>query len=115
MIHALFAEWIDTAQVDIGRRRLAHALHDDGRVGLEDDAVVYNLIYGEGYKVVALDDGALVDGGLEEEVQGIAEGEDGVVEQDFVLFDTADEVEHHVAFGFVEDAIFGDQSLCLLI
>lgn len=111
MVYALFAERIDTAQVDISRGCLAHALDDDGRVGLEDDAVVYNLIYGEGYKVVALDDGALVDGGLEEEVQGIAEGEDGVVEQHFVLFDATNEVEHDIAFGFVEDAVFGDQSL----
>lgn len=112
MVHALFTEWIDTAQVDIGRGCLAHALDNDGGVRLEDNAVVYNLIYGKGYKVVALDDGALVDGGLEEEMQGIAESKDGVVEQDFVLFDAADEVEHHVAFGFVEDTINGDQSLC---
>lgn len=111
MVYTLFAEWIDTAQVDIGRGCLAHTLDNDGRVGLEDNSVVHNLIYGEGYEIVALDDGALVDGGLEEEVQGIAESEYGVVEQDFVLFDAADEVEHHVAFGFVEDAVLGDQSL----
>lgn len=113
MVHALFAEWVDTAKVDIGRWCLAHALDNDGWVGFEDDAVVYNLIHGEGYKVVALNDGALVDGGLEEEVQGITEGKDGVVEQYFVFFDAADEVEHHVAFGFVEDAVFGDQSCSL--
>lgn len=113
MVHALFAEWIDAAKVDIGRWCLAHALDNDGRVGLEDDAVVYNLIYGEGHKIVALNDGALVDGGLEEEVQGVAEGKDGVVEQYFVLFDAADEVEHHVAFGFVEDAVLRDQSRSL--
>lgn len=35
---------------------------DDGGVGLEDDAVVYDLVDGEGYEVVVFDECALVDG-----------------------------------------------------
>lgn len=111
MVHTLFAERIDTAQVDIRCWGLAHALNNDGGVGLEDDAVVYNLIHGEGHEVIALNDGALVDGGLEEQVQGVAEGENGVVEQHFVLLDAANEVEHYIAFGFVEDAVLVNQPL----
>jgi hypothetical protein len=42
--------------------RPADALHDDGGVGLEDDAVVDDFVDGEGYQVVVLDDGSLVDG-----------------------------------------------------
>lgn len=112
MVDALFTERIDAAQSDISRWGLAHALDDDGGVGLEDDAVVYDLIHGERHEVVALDDGALVDRGLEEQMKGVAKGEDGVVKQDLVLLDAANEVEHYIALRFVEHAACVHQSKC---
>lgn len=60
VVDTLFAE-VDAAEVHVLRRRLADSLHDDGRVGLEDDAVVNDLVNGEGDKVVVLDDCALID------------------------------------------------------
>lgn len=98
VVDTLFAKGVDATEVHVLRRRLAHPLHNDGRVCLKDDAVVDDLVHRQRHEIVALDDGALVDRGLEKEVQGVAEGEDGVVQEDFVLVEAADEIDHDVAF-----------------
>jgi hypothetical protein len=59
VVDTLFTE-VDAAHGDILRRSLADSLDDDGGVGLEDDAVVDDLVYGEGDKVVVLDDRSFV-------------------------------------------------------
>jgi hypothetical protein len=60
VVDALLAE-VDPANVDVLRRRSAHSLDDNGGVRFQDDAVVDNLIDGEGDEVVVFDNGALVD------------------------------------------------------
>lgn len=56
------------AQVDVLhvggvlRRRARDSAGDDHRVGFEDDAVVHDLVDGEGSKVIVFDQCALVDG-----------------------------------------------------
>lgn len=52
---------VDAAEVDVLGRGAADALNDDGGVRLEDNAVVDNLVNGQRYQVVVLDDGAAVD------------------------------------------------------
>jgi hypothetical protein len=61
VVDALLAE-VDATQLYVLRGRTADSLEDDGRVGLEDDAVVDNLVNSERDEVVVLDDCALVDG-----------------------------------------------------
>lgn len=61
VVDALLAE-IDATDLDVLCGGLAHALDDDGGVGFEDDAIVNDLINGEGDEVVVFDDGALVNG-----------------------------------------------------
>ena len=57
-----FFAQIDALHVGrILRRWAGDSAGDDYRVGLEDDAVVDDLVDGEGGQVVVLDDGALVD------------------------------------------------------
>lgn len=57
----------------------ANARRDGDGVGLEDDSVVDELVNGQGDEVVVFDDGALVDTVFEEDVEGVAEGEDDAV------------------------------------
>ncbi len=60
VIHALLTQ-INALQLrHILRRRFADPLHDNSRVGFQDDAVVDDLVDSEGYQVVVLDYGAFV-------------------------------------------------------
>lgn len=62
VIDALFAE-IDILELsDILCRRPADALHDDGRIRFENDAIVDNFVEREADKVVVFENGSLVDG-----------------------------------------------------
>lgn len=54
VVHALLAE-VDATQVDVLRGCLGDALHDNGGVRLQNDAVIYDLVDSERYEVVALD------------------------------------------------------------
>lgn len=47
VVDALFAE-VDAAEVDVLGGGSADPLHDDGGIGFEDDAVVDDLVDGEG-------------------------------------------------------------------
>lgn len=102
VVHALLGEGVDTPQVGVLIWRLGAPLHDDSRVRLQDHTIINNLVDGEGDEVVVLDDGALVDRLLEEEVEGVAEGEEDVVEEDFVFFDAADDVDCHVSLHLIK-------------
>jgi hypothetical protein len=62
IIHALLGQIDALQRDDVLRGRLAHALRDDQRVGLEDDAVVDDLVDREGHEVVVVDYRAFVDG-----------------------------------------------------
>lgn len=53
---------IDPAHWDVLLGRLADSLDDDGGIGLEDDAVVDDLVNCEGHEVVVLNDGPFVYG-----------------------------------------------------
>lgn len=61
IVDALLAE-VDAAKRHILRGSLANSLDNDGRVGLEDDAVVDNFVNRERNKVVVLDNCPLVNG-----------------------------------------------------
>ena len=63
VVDALFAERVDAPQVDhVLRRSLATSLYHNGRVCLENDAVVNELVDEEGDEVVVFDYCPLVDG-----------------------------------------------------
>ena len=60
IIHALLTQ-INALQLrHILRRRLADSLHNNRRVGLEDNAIVDDLVNSEGDEVVVLDDCAAI-------------------------------------------------------
>lgn len=59
VVNTLFAE-IDAAQGNVLGGRTADPLDDDGRVGLQDDAVVDNFINGQRDEVVVFDNGPLI-------------------------------------------------------
>lgn len=63
------------------RRGTADALGDNQRVRLEDDAVVDDLVDGEGDEVVVFDDGAFVDGLSVGDVVSWRRGERGRMER----------------------------------
>jgi hypothetical protein len=106
------------------RRWAGDSAGDDYRVGLEDDAVVDDLVDGEGGQVVVLDEGALVDGVpvartvsgnaracrgdgrdclLQEDVQAVPQREHDVIQHDLVLVCGTNDVKHHVTLGLVDD------------
>ena len=60
VVDALLAE-VDAAERHVLRGGLADSLDDDGRVRLQDDAVVDNLVNRERNEVVVLDNCPLVD------------------------------------------------------
>lgn len=59
VVNTLFAE-IDAAQGNVLGGRAADPLDDDGRVGLQDDAIVDNFINGQRDEVVVFDNGSLI-------------------------------------------------------
>jgi hypothetical protein len=138
IIDTLFTE-VDAADLDILSGCFAHALDDDSGIGLEDNAVVDDLVNGEGDKVVVLDNGALVNGLpsiglaqgcpiagqivpvgagsiLEEEVKRVTERKDSVVEQNLVLVDVADNVHHNVGLVLVQNnAVIVEDDVAILL
>lgn len=60
VVDTLFAE-INTADLEVLGRCAADALDNNRGVGLEDDAVVDNLVNGEGNQVIVFDNGTLID------------------------------------------------------
>lgn len=138
VVDTLFTE-VDAANLDILSRSFAHALDNDSGVGLEDNAVIDDLVNGEGDKVVVLDNGALVDGLpriglvqgspvadqsaperarsiLEEKMQRVTERKNSVVEQNLVLVDVADDVHHNVGLVLVQNnAVIVEDDVAILL
>lgn len=98
----MFAE-VDPANGQVLRRGSTDALHNNGGVGFEDDAVVDNLVDGKGDEVVVFNNGPLVNRLLEQEMQRVANRQDRVVQQDFVFLQAADDVQHDIRLELVQD------------
>jgi hypothetical protein len=96
------------------RRWAGDSAGDDYRVGLEDDAVVDDLVDGEGGQVVVpvartVSGNARACRGdgrdclLQEDVQAVPQREHDVIQHDLVLVCGTNDVKHHVTLGLVDD------------